>query len=347
MLNKPVLFVLGAGAHMGLGMPGGADLIKIISGKTKRPNIDNFYLGIVEQLARDESIQSAPERQNSFPRLCWDINQSLPYFASVDDFLESKQSDDPALEKLVKSFIVYEIRRAERKCAFHQEHDGTVSLIDNVGRIKRVNKDADFWMLDLFKILSKGITRDNLENIFNNLQIMNFNYDRCFELFMTMCLMETYGIERREAVNLVNAIEHMRPYGQVAPFEGGVLADDDPARIVELSNNIKTLSEGADEAYRDWVDTHLPECAMAVFLGFGFHIQNTKLLTEKTLECTYEHIAISHMGISKKDIEFILDSELNGTFFNNTDHLESHQYVLREGSCSELLNDITLRLRYL
>jgi hypothetical protein len=58
----------------------------------------------------------------------------------------------------------------------------------------------------LVSILETGIIKSkNLENIFDRLHFITFNYDRTLEHFLLMGLQQAYHLPEKEAAALINA----------------------------------------------------------------------------------------------------------------------------------------------
>ena len=137
-------------------------------------------------------------------------------------------------------------------------------------------------------MLVEGVPRDNLDHLFENLTIVCFNYDRCIEHFLVNWLAAVYSISADEAQHPVREeLRILRPYGSIGPL----LARGKPSPIAygahpgscditRLREGIKTYTEQIeDEELISGLKSNVADAEVIVFLGFGFHPQNMKLLT--------------------------------------------------------------------
>jgi hypothetical protein len=143
------------------------------------------------------------------------------------------------------------------------------------------------WFSDLLYLMQDRIVAsENLDNIFDNLCIINFNYDRCVEQFLFYALQHLYQIDQTRAAQLMQRLTIFHPYGQVGfmhwepaarrKVNFGVV---DYGELVELSGEIRTFNEQLED--KDELAAIRGQVANAhriVFLGFHFHHQNMELL---------------------------------------------------------------------
>ena len=65
-------------------------------------------------------------------------------------------------------------------------------------------------------MLVRGVPKENVSQIFDNVSFIVFNYDRCIEHFLLFVLQNAYGISDREAGKiLVEKLRIIHPYGVV------------------------------------------------------------------------------------------------------------------------------------
>jgi hypothetical protein len=141
----------------------------------------------------------------------------------------------------------------------------------------------------LFKVLQDGIVEStSVDKIFNNLAIINFNYDRCVEHFMYHAMLHLYP-SRGEAfiVELLNStLKVIHPYGRVgnliwqdrknAAHFGMERTGDE---LAQLSTQIRTYNEEVDDTAKvEEIRKRMAEAQRIVFLGFHFHKQNVELI---------------------------------------------------------------------
>ena len=145
------------------------------------------------------------------------------------------------------------------------------------------------WLPDFFYILQDGIVAsENIDSLFDNVSIINFNYDRCIEQFLFGAIRDLYQTDDQKTARLVSKLRMFHPYGRVGflPWQEekrrvgfGVT---DYGELVGLSSEIRTFNEQVEEG--DELEAMREEVARAeriVFLGFHFHQQNMDLLKAK------------------------------------------------------------------
>jgi len=139
----------------------------------------------------------------------------------------------------------------------------------------------------------QDIAKRNLERIFEGVTIINFNYDRCLEEFLRHWLMSEYAIRDYEAHALVETLNMLRPYGSIGPLPSKKHVNGIPfgenltsSHVGELAGRIKTFTEQVvDDDELKEIRSAVAEAETIVFLGFGFHDQNMKLLTPPRSTC--------------------------------------------------------------
>jgi len=129
-----------------------------------------------------------------------------------------------------------------------------------------------------------GVKKENASAIFENVSIINFNYDRCLEQYVCHRLALTYGFQLSNAWKILDTLRVFRPYGTLGSLPGAdgqhfaAFGEPNP-RLASAASGIKTYTETLAEddltEAREW----LRSAAQIVFLGFGFHSQNMTLLS--------------------------------------------------------------------
>jgi hypothetical protein len=188
----------------------------------------------------------------------------------------------------------------------------------------------------------------HIENIFDNLSIINFNYDRCIEHFLFQAMQRLYPTKGSGYLtDLINRkLKIIHPYGVVGELEwrgsGPTIqfgAKDNSYDLAKLSGGIRTYNEEVDdrekiEELRDLVRV----AERIVFLGFHFHKQNIELISlplqTPPLPGEVEVFA-THVDRSQAEKEFILHNRivriLHGRGLNN-----GRSSVLDNHNCSSL-----------
>ena len=71
--------------------------------------------------------------------------------------------------------------------------------------------DADgTWFVTFARMLFNSLPRSKVETVFQNLFVINFNYDRCLEHFFAHALNEAYGLTLSDASTLVEKLRIWR-----------------------------------------------------------------------------------------------------------------------------------------
>jgi hypothetical protein len=108
-------------------------------------------------------------------------------------------------------------------------------------------KAMSSWLRRFFYILQdKIVVSENLDRIFDNLCIINFNYDRCVQHFLFHAIRNLYQTGDEFTWNLMSKLKIFHPYGIV-----GYLWDANRRRVafgatdygdlVGLSDEIRTF----------------------------------------------------------------------------------------------------------
>lgn len=196
-----------------------------------------------------------------------ELSEAVPSFISIDEALHYVSGNPYAVE-LGKCAIISNILKAEAasKLAFR---NGVISL------------PSDGWLFEFFGMAISGLSKSEIGSAFNNVSIINFNYDRCIEHYIYHALVERAGIDESRAQEIVARINIVRPYGTVGGLrwmkdgiEFGANRFGDPFSMV---GRIRTYTEGIRDESGDIAKT-LESAKIIVSLGFGFHQQNLDLL---------------------------------------------------------------------
>ncbi|MBV9460013.1 MAG: hypothetical protein JO141_21210 [Bradyrhizobium sp.] len=179
MMNKQTVIVIGAGAGVDIDMPVGSKLAGEIAEDT------NFRTDAGKRLGGDERVWAASVQmaklvgidQSSTLVAGRSIARGITYAQSIDNYVHA-HSDKEIIKIVAKNAIVHRILEAERNSALFIDPSAR-------GLFKKEEKVSQSWLQPFFTTLQDGIVEaDNLENIFDNLSIINFNYDRCIEHFL-------------------------------------------------------------------------------------------------------------------------------------------------------------------
>lgn len=284
MRKQKTVLVLGAGASKEFGLPLGRELkgllakdLNILFGDFGTQLTSGSY-EIVEALriiSQDENGRSGdinPHRAAAVR-----IARAMGLSGSIDEYVE-RHKDDALCEQCAKLGIAKAILQAERGSKLYlnpaKQHN------DPLGSA------TECWLAYLLRDLTRGKSRVDLETVFENIFIVNFNYDRCVEQFVFLWFQQIYNLSEVDAQTVTRNLRIFHPYGKIAnlPFEdpgnhiafGGEL---DSRRLIKMANSIRTYSETVDEdANLESYKREIGSADKIVFMGFGFHQQNMDLL---------------------------------------------------------------------
>jgi hypothetical protein len=82
------------------------------------------------------------------------------------------------------------------------------------------NSVLESWLVEFFDVLqAEVIASENRKDVFKNLTIINFNYDRRIEQFLLYALRDLFRIDSREAAELMRTLRIYHPYGVVGSLD--------------------------------------------------------------------------------------------------------------------------------
>ena len=204
MLNERTVFVLGAGASYELNMPLGSNLVEEISLRLS-------HFGKESGRGREEirRLNICFDRLGNLPdfkQVAWEISTGVIGTASIDDYVETHQGKQH-VSTIAKTLIAQIILEKERTSYVY-------STIDDP-KFSDHNKVASSWMMAFWRLLQRGIASDQVDRIFDSLRVINFNYDRCLEHFLSAMLQVTYHISKEKSLELVENLQIIHPYGSL------------------------------------------------------------------------------------------------------------------------------------
>ena len=276
--------IVGAGASHAFGLPLGAGLRTILA-KELDIRFDHFgsrlesgSYDIVEAIRllvrqRDAGQGSInPHRQAAVQ-----IAESMPFSSSIDEYVE-RHRDNSLKSECAKLGIGKAILDAERSSSLFPK--------DNGEKRSPIENATGSWIAAFLRDVTRGLTRSDIPSAMQQFSVINFNYDRCFEVFVLHWLQRVYEFSESEAWEIVSMIPIWHPYGTLGSLRTGSEnepipfgAEPRPHRLLSIMHRIRTYSEAFDVGQdRDRAIQLLMGSGKLVFLGFGFHKQNMDLL---------------------------------------------------------------------
>lgn len=314
MLNRNTTFVLGAGASVELGFPLGAELQTRISSRA-REEAAGLAQANLEHLDRKTyaiswSMNFLNHEEPAIERAQAKIAHGLPLAQSIDAFLFNNRHNQ-AIVDCGKLHILQAIISAERNSPLYGEEEAKAfcqsNAVDNRHGIPwRAAALNSSFMGALWKEVSASHTIENLDLIFKNITIVNFNYDRSFEAAILFLLHSTFEISEDDALRIVDRIPIIRPYGcphgdskySEASTKYGSLFGVHAHKTLE---NFRTFTESVDEGVSLQAKDAIAKSSVLVYLGFAFHPQNVDLL--QVDGCADKHVFFSHFNDSKENCD--------------------------------------------
>ena len=288
MFTNKTVIIVGAGASKEVNLPTGKELKDRIS-NTLKIELDAMGRLIGSDRIICSALESIIKRNGSDekyhpPHLRYifaaeKIRNAMPLSISIDHFIDTHQGDK-ALELCGKLAIVREILHAERDSLLFFDPINQKPSIDH----KSVEKT---WLNSFMKLLTENCRISKLEERLSSIIFVVFNYDRCVEHFLFNALQTYYSIDDSRAAALVDRVKIYHPYGTVGDLpwskkkhviEFG--AEPTPDKLIDLANQIKTFTEGADpnSSAIEEIRAGMAEARIVLFLGFAYHPLNLNLI---------------------------------------------------------------------
>lgn len=155
------------------------------------------------------------------------------------------------------------------------------------GRRIQFSDVSGTWLIPFFQIISEGVAKVDLELLFKNITIINFNYDRCIEYFLPLAIQLYYGVSAQEAQSAVESLSLVHPYGSVGslhPSTHGhhVEFGSEDYSLKDVAGQIKTFSEGLHlPTHQLKITDSINAADQIVFLGFAYHPLNMRILESR------------------------------------------------------------------
>lgn len=302
MLRKPTLFVLGAGASFELGMPLGITLAEHIADYLKFEfDYDRMTKGNFDLYDALRSHFSNPDKDptklHGHLKAASRIRSGIRIARSIDNYVDSHRGD-LEVQLLAKIAIFDCILKAEKGSKLYQKPDGSKSVYD-VAKLEKT------WLNELVNLLFDGVSKDRIGEVFANISVISFNYDRCLQQGLVLALHDLYHLDLSSCQDLVDKLEIVYPYGSLGPLNSRGPVQPIPfgvdiykSLLFEKSSTIRTYTEQqTDDAVLEKIGHVVRNSHTVVFLGCAYHPQNVKALTatsvnyEKTILGTAHEIS--------------------------------------------------------
>lgn len=230
----------------------------------------------------------------------------MPQALSIDNFIDA-HGGDGRIEICGKLAIVRSILAAEKASPLYINEQAGHKTI-SFGSVE------DSWMNRFVQLLTENCRIEQISERLSSIVVVTFNYDRCFEHFLFHSLQNYYGIGVEAASDLISRMEIYHPYGKVGnlPWQSRdnaveFGAEIDSNRLLTISSQIRTFTEGTDPDSSEIESIHarMASSTILIFLGFAFHTLNLQLLTAERADFERKHSFATALGISNNDCQII------------------------------------------
>jgi hypothetical protein len=305
MFNRKTLFVLGAGSSAEVDLPVGKTLAQNIGRKMDILfELGHKPIGSGDMDLYNQMTGQFRNNVQEFQSAALLIRDGIGLAQSIDDFLDIHRNN-AHLNLYGKAAIVKAILEAERGSKLYFDR--------NAGTEFDASRLANTWFVKFTHMLSRGIPRENVREIFDHVSFINFNYDRCVEHFLVNALRKLHGIREGEAVSIVDDLNIIHPYGAVdvtVPF-GATRAN-----YRELAAGIRTYTEQiGEDNIRQRIANEIDQAECIIFLGFAYHRQNLSILAPNT-PISPKPVFGTAYGMSDADVD-VTSHQLDTWFSGN------------------------------
>ena len=188
--------------------------------------------------------------------------------------------------------------------------------------------------------MTENVKRSEIEGLFNNLEIINFNYDRCLEHYLPLSLSEYYGVSPDEIRRAMQGLKVHRPYGLCGklPWMKGdgtsvAFGEGSAEKLSAVVERIRTFTEQLEDGDElKAIKGAVSQADRIVFLGFAFHRQNIRVLAAPIQDHT--EIVATVVGISSSDQD-VIEDELAKAFEFDDPMNTQLRVTLAELTCNE------------
>jgi len=270
-----------------------------------------------------------------FSQAAQSLKNAMPQAISIDNYLHT-HSNDADIVMLGKMGIAASILEAEFDSQIKKNSHGYDIDFLNL---------PDSWHNTFCKMLTENVKRDGLDNLFENVTFITFNYDRCIEHYLVMWLKSYMRISYEEACELCKRLTIFHPYGQVGKLpwqaEDGVGvpfgAPLDQYNIANTASQIRTFTERVDDdPILNPMRRVIQGASRLVYLGFSFGLMNMELMQMDT-PGTYKTVMATTLGMSESNKQEI-SQRLKRSFTVKDKETSSHIDLLNI-SANQLLKD--------
>jgi hypothetical protein len=278
MFNRHVVLIVGAGASFDkYGLPLGGQLASTIANDTDfqferfanrptRGDAELFDSVIYSRFSDDRA------KLDLYTAAGHKLSAAIGSTISVDDAL-FQLSEYPEAVQLGKLCIMRSILQGER--------NSDLKIQPDMGRPKP-DAGRNGWIEQIFSMAISGFKLSEIKHAFKRITFINFNYDRCIEHYLFWSL-QRLGLSGDDASETIQNLNIIRPYGSLGSILPGTPAflqfgSPPHPNLFDMVSRIRTFTESDALHDKEKLSNALIGASLVIFLGFGFHPQNLKLL---------------------------------------------------------------------
>jgi hypothetical protein len=330
------VFVIGAGANVEIGMPSGKELKEHIEEilnfdsifEKRRQKSSDVFFAMRNIFQTDQQTKDIASR----------IKEAMPISISIDNYIDAHRLDY-GIADAGKIAIVATIIAAEKN-----------SYLFKKDRFKEELTKS--WYPLFFQKITEHCEINQFIERLKNISFIIFNYDRCFEDFMIHALDAYYKIGKESAINLVNRMNIIHPYGIVGNLDKISLGYDiNSSHLRGLSQNIRTFAEESEETKKERtaIKQLIDKANRIIFLGFAYHQMNLDLLFDINKPIPNSAISMpvnniecfgTGFGISENDRKYI--QSLLWRIDSRLEHSD-----ISSDSCTDFFNNFWYRISFI
>lgn len=301
---KPTVFIIGAGASNEVGLPIGSGLREVIAAKLA---IEIDYIAgiksgdraVIEAMKTLAGVNQASGDLYFKGALAIKNAMTADLAPSIDSFLDH-HADKPELVTVGKLAISCSILEAEKASRLRHKDQGMAPTL---------SKAKGTWYPAFLNLIGSAAKATKIEDIFDSITIVCFNYDRCIEQYLTYALRAKFLCSEADANRIVGRLKIFHPYGTVGSLPGlhgsskiiPFGANGSAAMVRDAANGIRIFTEQwEDKAALGQIHEAIQGADALVFLGFGFIFQNMELLRISN-NCRASDVFYTAMGVSQSD----------------------------------------------
>lgn len=322
MFRAKTVLVIGAGASVEVGLPVGPDLlkqiVKLLDFRFDHGMQTSGDIQILDALKKCLNEGREVTKLNSHIRAARQLSQSAKQALSIDNVIDALE--DPHVELVGKLGIVRAILKAEASSVVFKRVDFDPDKLD-------LEKFDETWYSSLTKLLTENVRKSQVGDIFANLAIINFNYDRCLEHYLPISLADYYGLRPDDIREIMHTLVIHRPYGVAGrlPWQKGdapsvEFGQATPQQLADVAQQVRTFTERVEEGDQlAAMKATIAKADRIVFLGFAFHRQNVALLSQK-MHHHAETVATAYQ-VTQGD-RAVIETELSKAF--------EHKFIMHD-----------------